>query len=63
MESNMLKNAVESAADYPDTRKRGVCRRYNAGKTLSQFDGLCGASDYGRFSARPTRRVSYFLLP
>jgi hypothetical protein len=41
----MLKNAIESAAHYLDTRKRRFRRRCNPEKTLSLFGGLCGASN------------------
>jgi hypothetical protein len=61
MESDMVKNAIESAADYLDTRKRRFHCQSNPEKTLSLGSGLCRASNYGRFSACPTACLRYFL--
>jgi hypothetical protein len=49
----MLKNAIESAHDCFDSRKRRCNVRCNSEKALSKTIGLCGASNYGCFSSCP----------
>jgi hypothetical protein len=58
----MLKNAIESANYYPDSRERRNNSRRNSCVTCRLFQGICGASNYGRFSSRPTPLRHNFQL-
>jgi hypothetical protein len=50
----MLKNAIESANYYHDSRDRRNKPCLHSCQTSRLFHEICGASNYGRFSSHPT---------
>jgi hypothetical protein len=52
IESDMLKNAIESADYYPDSRKRRRDLRRSYEKGFNMTAGRQRGLDYGRFSSR-----------
>jgi hypothetical protein len=54
VESNILKNAIESADYYPDSRKRRQELCYSFKKVFDLISSRLLSLDYGSFSSRRT---------